>query len=94
MINDDDDAIAAWAEQLTPEGAPGEMSTMMRKVLGDAGYEKMVADHEIITNLHITRQFLINKILTLVCALGVVFFFMGSIAAGGLLVLLFTRNFF
>lgn len=86
---DDDDPIAAWAQGLTPEGAPGEMATMMRKVLGDEGYEQALAQHNALSELHINRQHLINKILTLVVVYGVVIMVTFSVA----LVIFCVRNF-
>lgn len=90
MMEPDDDDIAAWARDLKPEGAPGEMAMMMRKVLGDEGYEQAVAQHDTLTDLHIDRQRLINKILTLVVIYGAV---IGPLVVVAL-VALFIRNFF
>lgn len=88
--DDEDDAIAAWAQSLSPEGAPGEMSVMMRKVLGDVGYERAVAQHEALSDLHIGRQRLINKILMLIVIYGIVLGTLASVT----LVAVSLRNFF
>jgi hypothetical protein len=93
MYDDDGaDPISEWANNLTPEGAPGEMATMMRKMLGDQGYERMVAQHDAITEMHMERQRLINKILSLIVIYGT---FFGALAAGSLmaLVVICARNF-
>lgn len=87
---EDDDAISAWAQGLAPEGSPGEMSVMMRKAFGDENYERMVAQHETLTDLHISRQRSINNILTLVTFYGVVIVPLSIVA----IVSIIIRNFF
>lgn len=72
MSDQENDDIANWAEGLTPEGAPGEVSAYMRKVLGDRGYEKAVENQDFYVATHLQRQGLINVLLVIVAFYGVV----------------------
>lgn len=90
MTDSDDDAIAAWAQGLTPEGAPGEMAVMMRKILGDEGYEQALAQHDALSDLHLDRQRLVNKILMLVVIYGAIIIPLAALVFAAVLI----RNFF
>jgi hypothetical protein len=85
-----EDEIAKWAENLTPEGSPGEVASVMRKFLGDQGYERAVAQNELLTDMHIVRQDRINRILGLIVVYGNVFGVLGA----GVLLALIIRNIF
>lgn len=82
----DDDDISKWAQNLSPEGSPGVMTQKMREYLGDAGYEKAVAQNDAITNLAIQRQGFINDLLSLTVMLIFGFGFVGLVAAIALVV--------
>ncbi len=88
MENDENDDIAEWAKNLTPEGGPGEMPKRMRELLGDQGYEKAVAQQDASAERYLERQNLINSILTMFLSFGTLFGVVGLFAAIAGLILL------
>ena len=85
-MDDLPDDIAKWAEGLSPEGAPGIMSQRMREYLGDAGYEKAVAQSDALSALFLQRNSLTNSILSLILFYGVVFGLVALVASVALLI--------
>ncbi len=82
----DEDDIAKWADSLSPEGSPGVMSKRLREYLGDRGYEKIVAQNDAASEAYLTKQRLINNILSLVVFYGVIFGFVALVASVAVLI--------
>lgn len=85
-MSDEPDDIARWAENLSPEGAPGIMSLRMREYLGDQGYEKAVAQNDAVSALYLQKQTLFNTLLSLFVFYGVLFGAVAMVASMALLV--------
>lgn len=73
--------ISQWAANLTPDGAPGLMAQRMREYFGDAGYEKVVAQNDAATALHLQRETLINSLLSVASLSAIAFGSVGFVAA-------------
>jgi hypothetical protein len=65
MNDPSDDEIAAWAASLSPEGSPGKVAQIMREYLGDSRYEKFIEQNDEAASLHLSRQTMINGLLTM-----------------------------
>lgn len=72
MDEPSEEEITQWAEGLSPDGAPGLMAQRMRQYLGDKRYEQTMAHNDAAAVLYLSKQSLINNILSIVVYLGLV----------------------
>jgi hypothetical protein len=85
-MDEQPDDIARWAEGLSPDGSPGVMSQKMREYLGDAGYEKAMAQSEAVSALYLQKNSLTNSILFLILVYGTIYGLLGFVASVALLI--------
>lgn len=65
----DESEIREWARGVTPDGAPGRLSAMMREFLGDQRYEEEVDRYNKVADITLERGQAVNNLLSVSTAL-------------------------